>query len=126
MGDVAGTLKNVTIDGISYDAIADADVTQIISRFTNESIASSGRKMLKKTVRPQTREGIVIICNPSEADVLKNLADSTRNNIPLSYTLADGSVYTAEGWIEFESVTTMENRGTLKMYEKTDWELFVA
>lgn len=125
MGDVAGTIRKLMVNGISFDVMADADITEVGSQYLNESIPSSGRNMRKMTKRPQTREGLVIACNPAEQAILKGFADDIAT-IPLSYTRADGSKFRAPGWIEFESVTTMENRGTIKLYEQTDWELFVA
>ena len=125
MGDIAGTPRKCMIDGISFDVMADTDITQPGSKFLNESIPTSGRNMRKMTKRAQTREGLIIACNSSEAAILKGFADSEAE-IPLSYTLADGSKYTSPGWIEFESVTSMENRGTIKLHEKEDWEPFIA
>jgi len=125
MGDVAGTPRKCMINGISFDVMADTDITQPGGKFLNESISTSGRNLRKMTKRSQTREGLVIACNPSEAAILKGFADSVAK-IPLSYTLADGSKYTSPGWIEFESVTSMDNKGTIKLHEKEDWELFVA
>jgi len=126
MGDTAGTIRKVLVDGVSYDVMADTDVTETASKYLNESIPTSGRNIKKMTARAEVREGIVIACNPSEQSVLKNVAESTKDDIPLSYVKADGSQYTCEGWIEFESVTTMENRGSIKMYNRTEWESFVA
>lgn len=125
MGDIAGTLRKLLIDGLSFDVMADADITEVGSRFLNESLPTSGRNMRKMTKRPQTREGVVIACNPGEQTTLKNLADS-RSVVPLSYTKADGSQARAPGWIEFESLTTMENRATVKLHEQVDWQVFVA
>lgn len=125
MGDIAGTIRKLLIDGLPFDTMADADITEVGSQYLNESLPTSGRNMRKMTKRPQTREGFVIACNPAEQVILKNLADS-RSIIPLSYTRADGSQFRAPGWIEFESLTTMENRATVKLHEQTDWQVFVA
>ena len=126
MGDIAGSLRKVSIDGTSFDVMADADITEVGSQFLNESIPTSGRNMRKMTKRAQTRDGIVIAANPAEQARLKEIADSL-DLVPLSYTRADGSKFTTpQGWIEFESLTTMENRAAVKFHEQTSWELFVA
>lgn len=125
MGDIAGTIRKLIINGITFDVMADADITETGSKYLNEPLPTSGRNMRKMTKRPQTREGFVIACNPAEQVTLINIADSLAI-IPLSYTRADGSQFRATGWIEFESVTTMENRGTVKLFEQTEWQVFVA
>ena len=126
MGDIAGSIRKISIDGTSFDIMADADVTEVGSQFLNEPIPTSGRNMRKMTKRPQTREGMVIAANPAEQARLQEIADS-RELIPLSYTRADGSKFTApKGWIEFESISTMNNAATVKLHEQTAWELFVA
>jgi hypothetical protein len=126
MGDTCGTIRALRIDGIPYDVIFDADITETHTKYLVETVPTSGRNMKKMTARAQVREGVVIACNPSEAEILKSLAESSRDNIPMSYTLADDSVYTCEGYFEFENRTTMENRATLKLFNRTAWEPFVA
>ena len=126
MGDTCGTIRALRIDGVPYDVIFDTDITETQTKWLVEPISTSGRNMKKMTARAEAREGVVIACNPAEAAILKPLAESSRDNIPLSYTLADGSVYTCEGYFEFENRTTMENRATLKLFNRTEWEPFVA
>lgn len=125
MGDTAGTLRKAMVDGLSYDIMADADITEIPSNILNDTIPTSGRNLRKMTKRSETREAFTIACNPAEQAILKAQSEDTAS-VPLSYTKADGSKYTCTGWIEVESVTTMDFKATLKMYPETTWEVFVA
>ena len=125
--DIVGTPKSITVDGVSYDVQADANFTQNNSRFTNDGQATSGRVMQKQTRRLQSVESITVATNVSEDDALKTRAD-TPGKYPLSYTLADGSVYRCTGFIEYESRETQAGTTTIKMIPATvtGWSLFVA
>lgn len=124
--DIAGTLRKVTIDGITYDVMADTNVTETGSAFENEAIPTSGKNMKKMTRRPENRESVVLACNGDERELLRAAADSPRTNIPLSYETAAGDVFRADGWIEFENRETEENRATIQMHPRTEWDQFVA
>ena len=125
MSDVSGTLRNVIIDGISYDVMADTNVSEVGSLFENESIATSGRNMRRMTKRPQNAESVVIAANGAEKERLKNVADSIED-VRMSYETASGDVYRADGWIEFENRQTEENRATIVMCPRIKWEPFLA
>ncbi|KPK96008.1 hypothetical protein AMJ80_02385 [bacterium SM23_31] len=126
MGDVAGSIRKLQINGINFNVKADADITETGSRYENDTIPTSGPNMRKMTKRAETREGVVITANPAERAQLKQLADDIAL-VPLSYTLADGTQYrTPSGWIEFENNTTMENSCTVKLFEREQWVQFVA
>lgn len=123
--DTSGTLKSVVIDGTSFDVVADTNVTEIGSNIESESIPSSGRNMRKITKRAENREGIVLICNDGERPLLKALAE-TEEDFAMSYTTSSGSVYVAEGWIQFETRETQENRATIQMHPRNGWAEFIA
>lgn len=125
MGDITGTLRKVTLDGITFDVMADTNVTETGSQWQNEAIPTSGRNLKKMTRRPEIREGVVLACNGSERDLLKEMAERT-TDFPMSYETAAGDVYRATGWIEFESRETEENRATIQMHPRDSWESFLA
>lgn len=125
MVDVAGTLRRVTISGVTYDVMADTNVTEVGSAFENEAIPTSGRNMKKMMRRAENRSGVVIAANASERDALQQIAESVED-VTLAYETADGSVYRADGWIEFESRETEENRATVTMMPRRAWASFVA
>lgn len=125
MADVSGTLQSVMLDNIPFDVVADVNVTEIGSSVESEMIPTSGRNMRKLTKRSQNREGVVLVCNDQERAVLKTLAEKTQD-FPMSYTTASGSTYTAVGSIEFESRETQENRASIIMQPRKDWDEFLA
>lgn len=43
-------------------------------------------------------------------------------DISMSYTTADGSIFSAQGWIHIEERTTDDFKMTLEMHPRTDWQ----
>lgn len=118
-----GTLRNVMINGVSYDAAADVAVSHILSQYENSRIPTSGRSVPQKIKRVATAESMVLITSAGEAEQLKNYAESTEE-LQLSFTLADNATYSAVGTIEFENRETDTGRTTIQMMPDTDWVLF--
>ena len=125
MADITGTLRKVTLDGITFDVMGDTNVTEMGSAFQNEAVPTSGRNLRKMTRRAETREGIVLACNGAERDVLQELAERT-TDFPMSYETAAGDVYRATGFIEFESRETEEGRATVQLIPRNGWDSFLA
>lgn len=125
MPDVAGSIRKVTLDGTTFDVMADANITETGSAWQNEAIPTSGRNLKKMTRRPENREGVVLACNGTERELIKELAERT-TDFPMSYETAAGDVYRASGWIEFENRETEESRATIQMHPRSTWESFVA
>ena len=126
MPDISGTLRKVTLDGVTFDVMADTNVSEIGSRWENEAIPTSGRNMKKMTRRPQNRESVVLACNGAERELVQELAERT-TDFPMSYETAAGDVYRTVGWIEFENRETEENRATIQMHSRDNtWDAFVA
>lgn len=123
MSDVAGTIKKVTLDGVTYDVPADINISEMGSGFENTLIPTSGRNVLKQVKRAEIREGVVLILNDQEMDVLTALA-SQQESLPMSYQLASGTVKRATGWIEFTNRETEENRGTVILLPEGTWSTF--
>ena len=128
MGDVSGTLRKLSIDGITFRAAMDINVNLQISPFENEGIPTTGRSMLKKTLRSPNAEGVTLVVNPTEQDLLREFSERL-TPYPMSAELADGSVYRTEGWIDFPGVETEENRTELVIIPDravNAWSLFAA
>jgi hypothetical protein len=125
MGDITGTLRKVTLDGVTFDVMADTNVNEVGSAFQNEAIPTSGRNLKKMTRRVEARGGVALACNGSEREVLKDLAERTAD-FPMSYETAASDVYRATGWIEFENRETEESRATIQMHPRNGWEPFLA
>ena len=125
MSDTIGSIKRVVLDSLTFDAMADANFSEVGSRWQSESVATSGRNMHKMTRRPKSVESVVLACNATEREVLEELADRTID-FPMSYETADGSVMRSEGWIEFENRETEESRATIQLHPRDKWEAFIA
>ncbi len=123
MSDVAGTIKKVTLDGVTYDVPADINISEMGSGFENSLIATSGQNVLKQVKRAEIREGVVIIANDQEMDVLTALAEQ-QASFPMSYQLINGTVKRATGWIEFANRETEENRAAITLLPEGKWSTF--
>lgn len=124
-GDIVGTIRKVTLDGITFDVMGDTNIKEVGSRYQSEAIPTSGRNLHKMTKRVETREGVTIACNGSEREVLKGLAERT-TDFSMSYQTANGDVFRTVGWIEFENRETEESRATIQMIPRDGWEPFLA
>lgn len=125
MADVTGTLRKVTLDGVTYDVFADTNVSAIGSQFENTPVPTSGRNMRKMVKRVTTRDGITLVANGAEQQALKALADGL-DDFPMSYETAAGDVYRTTGFIEFATHETEETRASIMMHPRQDWEPFLA
>jgi hypothetical protein len=123
--DISGTIRKVTLDGVTYNVAADANITEVGSAYQNESVPTSGQNMRKMTKRSENREGIDLIVNGDERDNLKMLAERV-DDFPMSYETAAGDIYRATGWIEFESRETQDNKATVQLLPRDNWESFIA
>jgi len=121
--DISGSLRKVTLDGVTYNVAADVSVTEVGSKFENSNVPHSGGNMRKMVKRSENREGIDLLANSAEKEQLKSLADQL-DDFPMSYETAAGDVYRTTGRIEFESRTTDENRATIQMLPADEWTLF--
>jgi len=125
MPDVTGTLRKLTIEGISFNVAADADISEVMTNYEVTRIPTSGPSMKKMVRRIPAREGIVLITNAAERENLKSFAEQIAD-VKVSYTNAAGDEYKCEGSIEVENNTTQENRTTVRVDPKEDWTAFIA
>lgn len=123
---VTGSIRKVTLNGITFDAMADANFSEIGSQFENEAVPTSGRNLRKMTRRAKNVESVVLACDGSEREIISNLADQV-DDFPMSYETASGDVYRATGWIEFENRETEEGRATIQMHPRNnEWQPFLV
>ena len=125
--DTVGTPRKVTLDGITFDVMADTNISEVGSQFENEPVPTSGRTMKKMTRRSKAAESVTLACNGDERQVLEELDERTEN-FSMSYELASGDVFRAVGFIVFENRETEETRATIQMHPAQDnkWEPFIA
>ena len=125
MADVAGTPRKITLDGVTYDVFADTNIQSTPGRYQNDPVPTSGRTMRKMTRRTPSRESVILVANAVEQEALREISDSNAD-IPMSYETAGGDVWRANGFINFESHETEENRATVHMHPREGWDLFAA
>jgi hypothetical protein len=125
MGDTVGTPRKLTLSGQTFRVMGDANFSQILSRWENENLPTSGDNMHKMTRRATNVESITLGTNEEQADALKALSERTED-FTMSYTTANGAVYRASGRIEFESRETESGTSTIQCHPTNDWTLFVA
>lgn len=125
MAGTAGSIRKVTLDGITFDTLADTNITEMGSQYEVEGIPTSGGNIKKMTRRVETRESVIIACDGAERDILKGLAERIED-YPMSYETAAGDVYRSPGYIEFVSRETEENRAEITMIPRETWDSFLA
>jgi hypothetical protein len=122
---VAGSVYRFSIDGISFDVAADANLNTIYSEYQNSKIATSGKAMTKKIKQVQKCEGVVLITNWSEKMVLKSLA-AQLDDVKFSVTYADGSTAKTQGTFDITGDESEENRTAITIEPSEGWTVFAA
>lgn len=123
--DITGSLRKVTLDGVTYDASADADAPQVRGQYDVEAHATSGRNMMKMTRRVEEVDSIDLITNEAEFEALKTLSEKT-DDFPMSYTTASGAVYRATGRINLGKRQTSDGKTPVKLLPRQNWDAFLS
>jgi ribosomal protein S7 len=125
MPDTSGSTRKCQLGGITFRVAADANLSQIFTKFENDMIATSGDGMRKMTKRIQTLESLDLITNALERDQLKVISEAIANTT-ISVTNAAGDVADATGCIEIEKYESEENKTTVKFCPVADWVVSIA
>ena len=127
MSNTTGTIKKVTLDGTTFDAMADINLNQIKGKYSNEEVVTTGKIVQKKTLRAQKVESTNLQANGEEGEAIKALSERT-GNFPMSYETAAGDVFRAVGFINFEGHDTESGVAVIQMIpESVDgWAAFLA
>jgi len=121
----AGSIRGANIDGIPYNVAADADIS-LNNREEIESVPHSGGNMQKVTIVAGNAEAVKLIVTSAEYDTLRQQAAGLED-IPLSYTEADGSVYRTVGRVMVGARQTNESSCEVQFLTSTgNWEIFAA
>lgn len=113
-----GSARKCLIDGIAYNIAADANISRT-PRLLSEAIPHSGGNDMKETTQHGGHESNTLILSEQEHETLTTLHESGRDDIPMSYTMASGSVYTGKGWFNMEPYESEEGRCDITLYSKT-------
>ncbi len=109
MANTAGTLRILTLDGVSYNVMGDIDMTEIEGAWMHENLPTSGENVDKMTRRSQNREAVTVACNDVEFDALRELSERIED-FTISYTNAAGSSWTTTGKIDLENRSSANNK----------------
>lgn len=74
--DDAGTLKSISIAGVTYRVLGDTNVTLPAAEWKNEPIPTSGYNNRRLTKQARTLTGVVISCNAQEMETLRAIAEN--------------------------------------------------
>lgn len=74
--DDSGTLKSVTIAGVTYRVLGDTNITLPTSEWKNEPVPTSGSNNRRMTKQARTLTGVVISCNAQEMETLRGIAEN--------------------------------------------------
>lgn len=123
MGGKAGTLRGISIAGVSYDVIADTNATRIGSVYENTTVSTTGKPILQQTKRNEDMEGIKLGCDPQEHAELKKIADDG-SEVEINLTYADGKTYGSTGWINIDNHESETNTTNIKLMPTESWSVF--
>ena len=122
---VTGSVRGANVDGIPYNVTADANIA-LNDRIEKESIPHSGGNMQKITIMAANAEAVKFTITPSEYVTLQSQAAGLED-IPLSYTMADGSVARTSGAISIGPFQSEDFSCEVTFLTSTGiWEIFPA
>lgn len=122
---VSGSIRKCLINGLSFNAAADANFAKT-PKVEKEAVRHSGGNMVKVTLASGNVEGAKMICTPVEYDTLDGFADDLES-FSMSYEMADGSVWRTTGQISLDNYESEEHSVEITMIpEAGTWELFAA
>lgn len=127
MSHVAGSLREASLNGVTYRAIADNAVTVQNIREKRERVLTRYSSFEKSIVQECYIGNLKLEMDPTEYDNVKTMNAEIGENIKFSITLADGSMYKGEGTLaEISEYDLMEGTCTLKCSAVTDFALFAG
>jgi hypothetical protein len=122
---VAGSVRKFTIEGISYDVAADANISRKPTKVDNDMIPTSGVGMRKITRVTPKAEAIDLLVNSEEMEQIKSFAEDLEN-VKVDIETADGTVHRCVGAIQVDAHETEENKATVVVLPEDDWTTFPA
>lgn len=125
MGTATGSLRRVTIAGRTYDVYGDTNITFNRNKFEKEGQATTGKTLVKFTLRVRTVESVNFATTPGEMEALNAVAEGLAA-VPMSFELADGSIYRGTGHVNFESYESETGKSTCTLIPEGDWTPFLA
>lgn len=117
---MAGTMAKLTLSGIGFDCVSDADWTEVFAGFTNSILQTSGGGVVVQEARVREVTGVQISLQKGDRGLLKAIIEDG-NIIDMSYRNRDGDRYSGRGTVNTDGRTTMRNVATLSLLPVGDW-----
>lgn len=115
-----GTMAKLTLDGIGFPCVADADWTEVFTGFTNSVMQTSNGGVIVQESRPREITGVQISVQKGARGLLKAMIEDGKP-IKISYRNRDGDRYSGQGTVNTDGRTTMKNVATLSLIPIGDW-----
>lgn len=119
---VTGSLRKVTINGITFDAAADTNFSFTPTNFENSVIATTGSGMVKKMKRVPVIESLPLVVDGEKLAQLVSL-DGAQNEYKFSITLQSGTELKGKGVFQSESYENEEGRYNIQIHPTGDWTI---
>lgn len=115
-----GTMAKLTISGISFDCVSDADWTENFSKFTNSILQTSRGGIIVQESKTPEVTGVQVSLQKGDRGLLKAIIDGGQV-VEMSYRNRDGDRYSGRGTVNSDGRTTMNNVATLTLLPVGDW-----
>jgi len=109
-----GSIRKLVIEGYPLLVAGDADFAEILTRFENTLIPTSGDAILKQEKRTQDVTDVVLITDGADREKLIEFAEGGET-LAMSYTNRAGDIYRFSGSINVDNNQTMESRTTISI-----------
>lgn len=125
MAKTVGSIRKVMLDGVTFTAAADADLTHTLGAYDVEAIATGGENVRKVTKRVESVEAELLATGP-ELKTLKDFSERM-DDFPMCFCEASGDTYRSKGFIKLDTRSTAEGKIKVTMYPRSGgWEQFLA
>jgi hypothetical protein len=118
--NVVGSIKKLTVEGISYPVAGDANAKIYLSGVENTMIATSGDAVLQQKRQVQRIENLDLTLSPAEAEDFRNYAKRVKP-IKIAVTLRNGKIYSGEAVVNFDGYETENGKATMAFFAVTEW-----
>ena len=115
-----GTMSKLTLDGVSFDCVSDADWTEVFAGFTNSILQTSQGGVVVQETRTREVSGVQVSLQKGDRGQLKGIIENGKI-INISYKNRDGDRYSGRGTVNTDGRTTMRNVATLTLLPIGDW-----
>jgi hypothetical protein len=120
-----GSVRKLTIEGISFPVLFDANLSDLESVYENSAIATSGKGMIKKVKRIPVIEGVILGCDGGSRIALISFADGIAE-LKFSIEYASGDIKKCQGIFNIGSYESDEGRETISIHPTLPPTLFTA